>query len=263
MFKFGTKKEDTTKPKVDAPPAKSDNGNTIKSFIDKIDEKEGLPVMETEPTPADSHTPRGKSPKAKGSAWETFKNFAIVFSFLINTITVMIVLGLVIGGFEIKRAIAGPLIGGLYNNFVKMDQATIKTTVSVNGNIPVNDSVAAKFDLPLKQETNVVLSKDTVIRGASVNINGGILQLNNAPTVIFLPRGTVLPVLLDLNVPVDQKIPVNITVPIKNLQLPVAIPLSGTELHTPFASLRDLFAPYNDMVNQIPDSWSQLASGKK
>jgi hypothetical protein len=175
----------------------------------------------------------------------------------------MIVLGLVIGGFEIKRAIAGPLIGGLYNNFVKMDQATIKTTVSVNGNIPVNDSVAAKFDLPLKQETNVVLSKDTVIRGASVNINGGILQLNNAPTVIFLPRGTVLPVLLDLNVPVDQKIPVNITVPIKNLQLPVAIPLSGTELHTPFASLRDLFAPYNDMVNQIPDSWSQLASGKK
>jgi hypothetical protein len=263
MFKFGKKKEDSKKPQVDAPPAKPDNGDKIKSFIDRIDEKEGLPVMETEPTPMDSYTPRNKSPKAKGSAWETFKNFAIVFSFLINMITVMIVLGLVVGGFEIKRARAGPLIGGLYNNFVKMDQATIKTTVSVNGNIPVNDSVTAKFDLPLKQETNVVLSKDTVIRGASVNINGGILQLNNAPTVIFLPKGTVLPVLLDLTVPVDQKIPVNITVPIKNLQVPVAIPLSGTELHTPFASLRDLFAPYNDVVNQIPDSWSQLVSGKK
>jgi len=263
MFKLGKKKEDSKKPKVDAPPAKSANGDKIKSFMDKIDEKEGLPVMETEPTPSSSYLSKGKTPKAKSSVWESFKNFAIVFSFLINMITVMIVLGLVVGGFEIKRTIAGPLIGGLYNNFVKMDQATIKTTVSVNGNIPVNDSVTAKFDLPLKQETNVVLSKDTIIRGATVNINGGILQLNNAPTVIFLPRGTVLPVLLDLNVPVDQKIPVNITVPIKNLQVPVAIPLSGTELHTPFASLRDLFAPYNDLVNQIPDSWSQLASGKK
>lgn len=256
MFKFGTKKED-------APPAKSGNGDRIKSFIDKIDEKEGLPMMETEPTPIDSYMSKGKAPKAKDSAWETFKNFAIVFSFLINMITVMIILALVVGGLEIKRTIAGPLISGLYDNFVKMDQATIKTTVSVNGNIPVNDSVTAKFDLPLKQETNVVLSKDTIIRGATVNINGGILQLNNAPTVIFLPRGTVLPVVLDLIVPVDQKIPVNITVPIKNLQVPVAIPLSGTDLHTPFASLRDLFAPYNDMVNQIPDSWSQLVSGQK
>lgn len=263
MFTFGKKTEDSNKPERDSPPTKSDNGDKIKSFIDKIDEKEGLPVMETEPTPMDAYSLKGKSPKTKGSAWETFKNFAIVFSFLINMITVMIILGLVVGGFEIKRAIAGPLIGGLYNNFVKMDQATIKTTVSVNGNIPVNDSVTAKFDLPLKQETNVMLSKDTVIRGASVNINGGILQLNNAPTVIFLPKGTVLPVTLDLVVPVDQKIPVNITVPIKNLQVPVAIPLSGTELHTPFASLRDLFAPYNDVVNQIPDSWSQLVSGKK
>ena len=51
---------------------------------------------------------KGKAPKAKGSAWETFKNFAIVFSFLINMITVMLVLGLVVGGLEIKRTIAGP-----------------------------------------------------------------------------------------------------------------------------------------------------------
>ena len=50
MFKFGKKKEDSKKPKVDAHPAKADNGDKIKSFIDKIDEKEGLPVMETEPT---------------------------------------------------------------------------------------------------------------------------------------------------------------------------------------------------------------------
>ena len=66
--------------------------------------------------------------------------------------------------FSLKRLVQDQLLGGLFDNFVLMDQAHIKTT------IPVSASVPAKFDLPLQTNTTVILTEDTAINGARVNL---------------------------------------------------------------------------------------------
>lgn len=244
----------------------------FKRIIDKLDEQEGSPpprfaqtddngsaVSAFQPISAPMPVSVSQATVAprQNSAWESFKNFAILFSFVTNLILVVALIVLVVFIFDIKSSIAQPLVGGLYNGFVKMDQAHIETTIPVNDVIFVDDTIPVVFDLPLQQNTNVVLSQDTFIRGASVTIDGGILQLNNAPTTILLPRGTVLPVTLNITVPVSQTVPVQLTVPI-NLPVPVDIALSQTDLHVPFVEMRDLFEPYYQWMIILPDSWTQL-----
>jgi hypothetical protein len=227
---------------------------SVKSKLDSTAEPaattQAVPVKEATATP-----PKGFN------LWEAFKTTAIIFSLVVNLALVAIVAALLLFVFDIKNGIAQPLLGGLYNGFVAMDEAHIQTTIPVNTTIAVNDKVTADFSLPLQQNTNVVLSQDTLITGASVTINGGVLQLNNAPTTIILPAGTVLPVTLDLQVPVKQDIPVNLSIPV-SIPVTVDIPLQQTELHQPFADLRDLFAPYYILVEGLPSSWGELFSGK-
>jgi hypothetical protein len=136
--------------------------------------------------------------------------------------------------FQIKKLVGDDLLGGLYANFVKMDTASIKTTIIVEDGIPVS------FDLPIAQNTNVVLSQDTPISGALVNINTGGVSIN-APANIVLPAGTILPIRLEMTVPVQTTTPIT-------LNVPVDIPLSQTELHEPFTWLQDVVAPYYWML---------------
>lgn len=241
----------------------------FRQILDRMDEKDGSKASEADvPEIAElkhngistvAATP-AKSQREGFKMSEAFKNFAILFSFIMNAILLLALIGLGFYMFEIKRAIAGPLIGGLHDNFVQMDLAHIKTTIPVNTNITVDDTIPVVFDLPLQQNTNVTLSEDTLITGVSVTINGGILQITNAPTTIVLPRGAVLPVTLNLTVPVNQTVPVKLNVPV-NIPVGVDIPMEQTELHSPFKSLRELFAPYNDVVKQVPDSWSEAVFG--
>lgn len=260
-------------------PETTTSGERFRQIIEKIDESEANGSPETaEGAAPHAYTPTSEKPvvpvstkapvaskatgdKKRPSAWDIFKNVAIVFSFIVNLLLVVVVVGLLVFLFDIKRGIAEPLLGGLYNGFVAMDEAHIQTTIPVNTTIAVNDKVTADFNLPLQQNTNVVLSQDTLITGATVSIDGGILQLNNAPTTIVLPQGTILPVTLDLNVPVKQDIPVNLNIPV-SIPVSVDIPLAQTQLHEPFASLRDLFSPYYLLVKGLPGSWGQLMGGK-
>jgi hypothetical protein len=256
------------------------SGERFRQLIEKIDEQEGSPPAKTEiPAAAPAYLPTGDKQivpvrtkidaaapdldedTKRASAWEVFKNVAIIFSFVVNLILVLVVVVLVAFMFQIKRGVAEPLLGGLYNGFVAMDEARITATIPVNTTIPVNDKVTADFDLPLKQTTNVVLAQNTLITGALVTIQGGILQINNAPTTIVLPQGTVLPVILDLSVPVEQDIPVNLNIPV-SIPVAVDIPLQQTELHQPFSDLRDLFAPYYLLVERLPSSWGELLLGR-
>ncbi len=260
------------------------SGERFRHIIDKIDENEAndangdngtpeatqtrayTPTSEKQVVSVSTKAPNSgsaKDPEGKKSfnLWEAFKTTAILFSFVVNLILVVVVIGLLVFMFDLKKGIAEPLLGGLYNGFVAMDEAHIQATIPVNTTIPVNDKVTADFNLPLQQTTNVVLAQNTLITGASVTIDGGILQLNNAPTTIVLPQGTVLPVILNLNVPVKQDIPVNLNIPV-SLPVAVDIPLSQTQLHQPFADLRDLFSPYYLLVKGLPGSWGQLITGK-
>ena len=66
----------------------------------------------------------------------------------------------------------------------------------------------------------------------------------------ILPEGTILPIHLDLTVPVDQKIPVVIDVN-------VDIPLDQTDLHEPFVGLQKVLDPYYLFINDLPGSWDE------
>ena len=77
------------------------------------------------------------------------------------------------------------LLGGLYTNFVKMDQANITTNIHVEKEIPVH------FTLNVSGPTNVMLSQDVTINGALVTVQTGGLNIVNARATIVLPQNTV------------------------------------------------------------------------
>ena len=157
-----------------------------------------------------------------------------IFSIGLNVVLLIILLVVFVNLYRVRLTdftkIGPDLLGGLYTNFEKMDAAHITSTIPVETTIPV------KFDLHLNQGTNVVLSQDTRINGVLITVNTGGLNITNAVANIILPKGAVLPVVLDLTVPVDTTVPVVMNVP-------VDIPLNQTQLHEPFAGLQQVVGP--------------------
>lgn len=190
----------------------------------------------------------GSGGKAGGSwrerAMPTFWSVGAALSIFLNIILLFVIFVTIGQLSAIKKILTNDVVGGLYYNFVLMDKATIKATVQVEDSIPV------QFDLPLQENTIVVLTEDTPIEDASVTMSTGGLNIQTAPTDIILPAGTRLPVRLDLTVPVDTIIPVTLTVP-------VDIPLAETELHQPFVGLQDVVAPLVWLLVEPPSTWSE------
>ncbi len=225
-------------------------GSDPAPFLPKDGEKkaDALPKADSEPSPpapkkglASGSKPKPDSaPKSRASIFgPRFWTIASIISLTINGILaiVLIVLLLMVNrmGMDISRlqSLGNDLMelpGGLYENFEKMDRASIQTNVEVETEIPV------KFDLQLNQETNVVLSQDVTITNARVTVNTGGLNIAQANTTIVLPQGTTLPVFLSLTVPVDTRVPVI-------LNVPVNIPLSQTQLNEPFVGLQQVIQP--------------------
>ncbi len=200
-----------------------------------------VPMEEPQAQPAPSR--KWTFPKLKFGP--PFWTIASVISLTVNLILLVIIFVLGTQLFTLKSLIQDQVLGGLFENFVLMDQAHIKTT------IPVTTSVPAKFDLQLNTNTMVILTEDTPINDARVNLYTGGLSITNAPANIVLPAGTQLPIALNLTVPVDQMIPVNLTVE-------VDIPLKDTELHKPFVGLQEVVRPYYKMLKDLPDSWADI-----
>ncbi len=149
-------------------------------------------------------------------------------SLLVNAILVTLLIVLA-GQVQNLKSTVNDLLGGLYGNFVKMDQASIDTTITVNTDIPLS------FDLPVSQNTEVVLTGDVKIPNAHVVISTGGLNIN-APANVTLPAGTILPITLNTVIPVQSTIPIS-------LQVPVNIPLNQTGLHEPFTGLQTTLRP--------------------
>lgn len=158
--------------------------------------------------------------------WPIFWTLTGSLSLLLNLILIAILLSVGRELFVLKQLVSDELLSGLYQNFVLMDDATITTNVHVKKDIPVT------FDLPLEQDTVVVLTQDTPIYGANVALSSGGVYINS-PADIILPAGQPLPVSLRLSVPVSVTVPVE-------LDVPVSIPLSTTELHQPLVGLREV-----------------------
>jgi len=177
--------------------------------------------------------------------WNSFKTVAILLSFILNFVTIVVLLLVVMQLFQIKNGILEPLIDGLHRNFVGLDEAVIERPIDVEDQIPV------QFDLPLSQSTNVVLTADVPIAAsATFTLPGGGGVINGRVDIV-LPQGLILPVQLDMTVPVDTSIPIN-------LPVEVEIPLKETQLHYPFVGLRDLLEPYVRIMDHLPSDWDQV-----
>jgi len=201
----------------------------------------------SKPAPVDSTASSQSAPasKPRRKFLETFWTIASVISLTVNigTVIALLVVMQMLGGpkatLSFAQGQATGLLGGLYDNFVKMDQASIKTTIHVEKEIPV------QFSLNVSGPTDVTLSRDVTINGALVTVNTGGLNINNARANIVLPAGTVLPInIQNLVVPVDQKV-------LAVLDVPVNIPLNQTELHEPFVGLQKVIEPYYCMIEPL------------
>ncbi len=168
--------------------------------------------------------------------------FMVIFSFIVNIVLIVVVAVLGILIFNIKNDVADPLLKGLHSSFVGLDEATIDWT------IPVRDSVDATFDLPLEQNTIVTLTDDVPLR-VQADISGPV-AISNATVALTLPAGTDLPVALNLLVPVDEEIDVN-------LDVRAVIPLSETQLHDPFDNLRLTFEPIILALDNLPNNFGE------
>ncbi len=171
-----------------------------------------------------------------------FKNFMIIFSFIVNLVLIVVVIALVLLIFDIKNNVVTPLVEGLHSSFVGLDESTIDWTIPVRGSIPV------QFNLPLNQETTVTLTKPVPLSVAATITLPGVGQLNNAQVYLNLPAGLQLPVALNLNVPVDQQVPVS-------LDVRAVIPLSQTQLHDPVDNLRLVFEPIVRILYNLPNNY--------
>ena len=163
-----------------------------------------------------NETSREKSRRT--AFWEAFKNLAISFSFIVDLVLVIVLL-LVVGWllFPIKTDLVEPMLDKLQGAVNALDDATIVRTITIDQQVPVN------FTLPLNQGTTVVLSQDVeLIRSATFNLPAGGGSINGT-VALKLPQGLQLPIVLSMDVPVENFIPVQ-------LPVEVSIPTVSTPL---------------------------------
>lgn len=187
----------------------------------------------------------------QGRLAPAFWSIASALSLTINLVLIVILIILGRQLFFLKTVVDAQLLGGLEDNFRKMDAAHITTNITVSDTITVNDTIPVVFTLPLEQDTEVMLTQDTAISNASILFNGVWVPLN-----IVLPAGTPLNINLNIDVPVNTTIPVQLLVPV-NLHVPVDIPLDQTQLHEPFVGLQTVVRPYRELLAELPNTWDE------
>ena len=193
------------------------------------------------PVPSSPATDRVPQPTRLLRAFWTFTG---ILSLIVNVVLIAILLVALrmLGALQLTAndQFSG-VLGGLYLNFVRMDEATIST------NIPVNAAIPLDIVVPVKTTTRIVLADATTINNAHVVINTGGVDID-ADAVVTLPAGTPLNVILDFPLPVKTDPNNNqIQVPI-SLNVPVNIPLKDTQLHEPFVGLQEVVKPYFCLV---------------
>ncbi len=178
--------------------------------------------------------------------WEAFKNFAIIFSFVMNFVLLIVLL---LVGFILVTA--GP---GLFNDVVKpmvqtaVDSVNDLENASIDVTVNVSDTIPIKFRLPVSTQTNVRTTGPVPLStNATFMLPGGGGSIRGSVNIV-LPQGLVLPVQLSIEVPVSQTIPIQ-------MQIPVSIKLKETELGEIFQRLRvELVEPLTDPILKRGDT---------
>ncbi|MGB1288599.1 MAG: hypothetical protein ACPG7F_18845, partial [Aggregatilineales bacterium] len=174
--------------------------------------------------------------------------FMVIFSFIVNFVLIVVLIGAGLLIFEIKNNVADPLVGGLHSTAVGLEHATIDWTIPVRDNIPVN------LDIELNTDTVVVLSEAVPLSVvASIDLPG-INAYNVAANVdLSLPAGLELPVTLDVPVPVREYMDVE-------LDVRAVIPLSETQLADPIQTLGLLFEPLALGLHNLPSDFDEAGN---
>ena len=220
------------------------NGDVDDSIKSRLPRRNvpSVAVAQQEPEVAHNSFAAEPEPEPRRRRYQFLPAFWTIASVMSFTVNIVLLIALLIalqllGAIQLTTSdqISG-LLGGLYTNFVKMDQANITTNIHVEKEIPV------QFTLNVSGPTNVMLSQDVTISGALVTVQTGGLNIVNARATIVLPQNTVLPINIEnLVVPVDQKV-------LAVLDVPVDIPLDQTELHEPFTGLQQVVRPWYCLV---------------
>lgn len=164
-----------------------------------------------------------------------FWTAASVISLVFNLVLLVAVIALLreVGAMDAAGLGTG-VLGGLYSNFQRMDQAHIKTTIPIQTNLPLNLSV------PVQTTTGITLAKDVSIPGAHVKIDTPLFNID-APANVTLPAGTTMDVGMSFNLAVQTQVPVS-------LDVPVDIAISDTELHPAIVGFQDALRPLYCMI---------------
>ncbi len=164
-----------------------------------------------------------------------FWTIASVISLLFNVVLLVVLIGVLrnLGSLD-AASLGSGILGGLYSNFERMDQAHIKSTIPIQTNIPLDLTV------PVQTTTGITLAKAVSIPGAHVTINTALFNID-APANVTLPAGTSMDVTMSFALPVKADVPIALSVP-------VDIPLQTTDLHPALVGLQDTIRPVYCMV---------------
>ncbi|HNT74188.1 MAG TPA: hypothetical protein PKH77_04105 [Anaerolineae bacterium] len=205
------------------------------------------PKVVTDPAPALTVSPPDETaqPRPKRNFWEAFKNFAIIFSFIVNFVLVLVLLLSPLPLFTVKAKIAEPLLVKLDGAFAALGDTTIQTTVNIQDTMPV------VFDLPLAQNTDVILTAPVPLQApATFFLPGGGGAINGTVS-LNLPQYMALPVSLNMMVPVSTTVPVI-------MEVPVEIHLAEAGMGPAIQGLRDVFNPITSFLQSLPNSLLEI-----
>ena len=205
--------------------------------------------LRKEPQISDRTPDRRPAMESVKRFWSAFKDIAIVFSFVVNFVLILVVFVLMAQYTAIKDQVGG-LVTGLDHSFASLGEATISTTIPINQQLPVKFDLPVKFVLPLSQDTTVTTVAPTPIN-TTVNLSLGQFGRINAPVTLSLPTGTQLRVRLNLNIPVSTTVGVNQSIPVKFDQS-AQIKLGPSGLNPVVAELRGVVSPYVVLMQKLP-----------
>jgi hypothetical protein len=200
--------------------------------------------------------------------WNAFKDIAIIFSFVVNFVTVVLLLVISVpalrAAFALKTGLVEPLLNDLDTAFVGLGEATIDTTVQIDEPIPIqfelplDQPLPIDFPLPIAQPTVVALTGPVPLHlPAQFNLPGGGGVINGSVS-LALPAGLRLPIYLNMIVPVTSTIPVRMNVPVNqtipvHMAVPVRIKLGEAGLDPAVQDLREVFRPLREQIESLPD----------
>ena len=200
--------------------------------------------------------------------WNAFRDIAILFSFVVNFVLVVLLLVVSLPAlrtvFALKAGLVEPLVYGLDEAFIHLGEATIDTTVQIDESIPIefdlplDQPLTIDFQLPIEQPTVVVLTGPVPLTlPASFNLPSGGGTINGSVS-LSLPAGTRLPIQLNMSVPVQQTVPVRMDVPVNqtvpiSMTVPVRIQLGKAGLDPVVGELRGAIEPVRLQIESLPD----------